>query len=135
MNEDISTKVLLLVVGALAGVLSGMAATAYKNRLDRKAEAEKTKASYWSEYLYPLRLAAYELRDQIAQIHKKVTTEKDIPEKDLRENYNLRKWFQWTKDHIIGMKDHLPDEQRTADFAMHSGVRARRITLLGTERE
>jgi hypothetical protein len=121
MNENLLTKVLLLVVGALAGILSGMAGTAFKNRLDRKAETDKAKTSFWADYLYPLRVAASELRDQIVQIYKKVAAEKDIPEKDLKENYHLRKWFQWAKDHIIGVKDNLSDEQRRADFAMHSG--------------
>jgi hypothetical protein len=121
MTEDFLTKLLLLVVGALAGILSGIAGTAFKNRLDRKAEGEKAKASFWVDYLYPLRVAAGELRDQIVQIHKKVAAEKDIPEKNLREDYNLRKWFQWAKDHVIGVKDNLSDEQRRANFAMHSG--------------
>jgi len=120
MNEDLLTKTLLLVVGALAGILSGVVGTAFKNRLDRKVEKDKAKARFWADHLYPLRVAATELRDQIVQIHKKVAAEKDIPEKELKENYHLRKWFQWAKDHLIGAKDNLSDEQRRADFAMHS---------------
>ena len=121
MNEDLLTKVLLLIVGALAGILSGIAGAAFKNHLDRKAEVDKATAAFWVDYLYPLRVAASELRDQVIQIHNKVLAEKDIDDEDLEENYHLRKWFQWSKDHIIGMKDHLPDELRTANFAMHSG--------------
>lgn len=121
MNEGLLTKVLLVIVGALAGILSGIAGTAFKNHLDRKAEVDKTKSAFLLDYLYPLRVAACELRDQIRQIHTKVLSEKDINDKDLREDYHLRKWFWWCKDHITGEKDLLPDEQRRADFAMHSG--------------
>lgn len=121
MNDDILTKVLLVIVGALAGILSGIAGTAFKNHLDRKAEVNKAKMAFWLDYLYPLRVAAGELRDQIGQIYKKVLAEKDISEQDLKEDYNVRRWFRWAKDHIIGAKDLMPDEQRRADFAMHSG--------------
>jgi hypothetical protein len=78
MNGDVLTKVLLLIVGALAGILSGIAGTAFKNRLDRKAEVDKAKAAFWVDYLYPLRIATSELRDQLRQIHNKVFAEKDI---------------------------------------------------------
>lgn len=78
MNDDILTKVLLVIVGALAGILSGIAGTAFKNHLDRKAEVNKAKMAFWLDYLYPLRVAAGELRDQIGQIYKKVLAEKDI---------------------------------------------------------
>jgi hypothetical protein len=121
MNEDLLTKVLLVIVGALAGILSGIAGTAFKNHLDRKAEVDKTATAFWLDYLYPLRVAAGELRDQIGQIHTRVLAEKDINEQDLKDNYHLRRWFEWCKDHIIGAKDHLPEELRKADFAMHSG--------------
>ena len=121
MDEGLLTKVLLVVVGALAGILSGIAATAFKNHLDRKTEVNKAQMAFWLDHLYPLRVAAGELRDQIVQIHNKVLAEKDIDEHDLREDYHLRRWFQWSKDHVVGAKDHLPNEQRRADFAMHSG--------------
>jgi hypothetical protein len=47
--------------------------------------------------------------------------EKDISEKDLKENYNLRFWFRRCKDYIVDSNAQWTEEMRRRDFAMYSG--------------
>jgi hypothetical protein len=121
MSENPSTKVLLVVVGALAGIVSTLIASAYKSYLDRRAELRKSREQTRRDYLDPLRVAAKDLRGCFGRVFARVVSEKDIPQADLKENYNLRYWFRRCKDYIVDTNDQWTDEERRRDFAMHSG--------------
>jgi hypothetical protein len=121
MGDDSSNKVLLLIVGALAGVFSTLIASAYKSYLDRKEQIWKNREQTRREYLDPLRVASQELRPRFERVYAQVISEKDIPYEQLKESYNLRFWFRRCKDYIVDMNDAWTDNQRTRDFAMHSG--------------
>jgi|GEM_PF-4729795 len=121
MSEDLSTKVLLVIVGALAGVVSTLVASLYKSHLDRQAELRKTREQTRHNYLDPLRVASKDLRSCFERVFAQVVSEKDISQADLKENYNLRYWFRRCKDYILDSNDQWSDEERRRDFAMHSG--------------
>jgi hypothetical protein len=60
------------------------------------------------------------LRSCFDKAFNKVASEKDIPEANLREDYNLRYWFRRAKNYVVGLEPSNDDERRR-DFAMHSG--------------
>jgi hypothetical protein len=119
--DDFSTKGLLVVVGALSGIVSTLIAAAYKSHLDRTAESRKNRTDTRRDYLDPLRVASKDLRNCFERAYKRVISEKDIPQAELKENYNLRFWFRRCKDYIIDSNAQETDETRRRDFAMHSG--------------
>jgi len=121
MGDNQSTKVLLVIVGALTGIVSTLIASAYKSYLDRKAELWKSREQTRHDYLDPLRVAAKDLRGCFERVFARVVAEKDIPQENLRENYNLRYWFHRCKDYIVDPNDGWTDEERRRDFVMHSG--------------
>ncbi len=90
MGDGLSTKSLLVVVGALSGIVSTLIASAYKSYLDRTAELRKSKAETRRNYLDPLRVASKDLRDCFERVYQRVRDEKGIPPENLKENYNLR---------------------------------------------
>jgi hypothetical protein len=120
MNST-SQQILLVVLGALTGILSTLLGSAFKAYLDRKVESTKAWAALRLEYLDPLRIAAQEFRDTVTRIYETSSGEKDIAEVDLKDSYNLRWWFRRCKDYVIDRNDDWTDEQRLGDFAMHSG--------------
>jgi hypothetical protein len=121
MSENPSIKILLVVVGTLAGIVSTLIASAYKDHLDRKAEVRKGRDQTRRDYLDPLRVAAKDLRGSFERVFARVISEKDISQSDLKENYNLRYWFRRCKDYIVDSNDEWTDEERRRDFAMNSG--------------
>ncbi len=121
MGDSFSTKGLLVVVGALSGIVSTLIASAYKSYLDRTAESRKSRAETRRNYLDPLRVASKDLRDCFERVYKRVSDEKDIPQANLKENYNLRFWFSRCKDYIVDPNAQQTEEMRRRDFAMHSG--------------
>jgi hypothetical protein len=121
MSENPSIKILLVVVGTLAGIVSTLIASAYKDHLDRKAEVRKGRDQTRRDYLDPLRVAAKDLRGSLERVFARVVSEKDLSQSDLKENYNLRYWFRRCKDYIVDSNDEWTDEERRRDFAMNSG--------------
>lgn len=122
MNEDpATTKVLLVVVGTLAGIISTLIASAYKSYLDRSAELRKTQEQTRRDYLDPLRVSARDLRVCFQRVYTRVVSEKAIADPDLKENYNLRYWLRLCKDYIVNSNDRWTDDERRREFAMHSG--------------
>jgi hypothetical protein len=118
---DFSTKGLLVVVGALSGIVSTLIASAYKSYLDRTAELRKNRAETRRDYLDPLRVASKDLRGCFEPVYALVISEKDISQADLKEYYNLRFWFRRCKDYIVDPNAQWTEEMRRRDFAMHSG--------------
>jgi hypothetical protein len=109
------SKILFLILGALSTV----ALAAFKSYLDRRAEVRKAREEIRRDYLDPLRLAAKDLRTYFEIAFQKVTSEKDISEANLREDYNLRYWFRRAKNYIVGPEP-SNDDERHRDFAVHS---------------
>ena len=121
MGDDFSTKGLLVVVGALSGIVSTLIASAYKSYLDRTAEARKDRAETRRDYLDPLRVASKDLRQCFERVYARVIEEKDISQADLKEYYNLRFWFRRCKDYVVDPNAQGTDEMRRRHFAMDSG--------------
>jgi hypothetical protein len=118
---DFSTKSLLVVVGALSGIVSTLIASAYKNYLDRTAELRKNRAETRRDYLDPLRVTSKDLRNCFERVYARVISEKNISPADLKEDYNLRFWFRRCKEYIVDPNVQQTEEMRRRDFAMHSG--------------
>lgn len=121
MGDDFSTKGLLVVVGALSGIVSTLIASGYKSYLDRKAELRKNRAETRRDYLDPLRVASKDLLQCFERVYARVIEEKDISQADLKEFYNLRFWFRRCKDYVIDPNAQGTDDMRRRHFAMHSG--------------
>lgn len=121
MSDDISTKVLLAVVGAALGIVSTWGASAFKSYLDRTAELRKNRAETRRDYLDPLRVASQDLRACFKPAYELVFSEKDTSQADLKEYYNLRFWFRRCKDYIVDPNASWTEEMRRRDFAMNSG--------------
>lgn len=118
---DFSTKGLLVVVGALSGIVSTLIASAYKSYLDRTAELRKNRAETRRDYLDPLRVASKDLHNCFERVYARVISEKNISQAELKEDYNLRFWFRRCKDYIVDSNNQQTEEIRRRDFAMHSG--------------
>ena len=90
MGDDFLTKALLLVVGALTGVLSTLATTSFTSHQNRKAESRKNRADARRDYLDPLRVASKDLRDGFDRAYTRVILEK----KDISRTPR-RFWLRW----------------------------------------
>jgi hypothetical protein len=123
MSSDLMTKLLLLLAGALAGIVSGIVGSAYKNYLERKSESRKSETAVRLEYLYPLLFAVHELKAKLALAYNKVVEEKDItkPEAEMTDRYYLRYWFWKYKEYIVNENANWSDERRKKELSMHSG--------------
>jgi hypothetical protein len=121
MGDNPLTKILLVIVGGLTGIITTLIASAYKSHLDRKGELWKTREQIRHDYLDPLRVASKDLRQCFERTFKRVISERDISPENLKENYNLRYWFRRCKNYIVDSNDRWTDEERRRDFAMHSG--------------
>ena len=118
---DFSAKILLVAVGALSGIVSTLIASAYKSHLDRTSELRKNRAEIRRDYLDPLRVASRDLRVCFELVYARVISEKNIPQAELKENYNLRFWFRRCKDQIVDSNDQQTEAIRRRVFAMQSG--------------
>jgi hypothetical protein len=123
MKNDPMTQLLLLLAGAVAGIVSGLIGSAYKNYLDRKSELRKSETAVRLQYLYPFLFAAEELKGKLTLAYEVVSGEKDItkPEPEMTDGYYLRHWFWKCKDYIVNLDGNWSDEQRKRELAMHSG--------------
>ena len=123
MKNDLTTQVLLLIAGAIAGIISGTIGAAYKARLDRELESQKSDAAVRLQYLYPLLVVAVDLKRKIAHAYETLQPEKEIrtPEPEMIDHYYLRHWFWRCKNYVVNPDVGWTEEARKRDLAMHSG--------------
>jgi hypothetical protein len=123
MKNDLTTQLLLLLAGALAGIVSGIVGSAYKNYLDRKSELQKSETAVRLQYLYPLLFASAELKRKLLLAYDVVSKENNVkkPEPEMTDRYYLRHWFWKCKEYIVNPDSNWSDEQRKRELAMHSG--------------
>ena len=103
MKNDLTTQILLLIAGAIAGIFSGAVGAAYKAYLDRKSESQKSEAAIRLQYLYPLLVVAIDLKRKLSHAYETVQGEKDIttPEPQMTDRYYLRHWFWKCKEYVV----------------------------------
>lgn len=121
--NDITTQLLLLVAGAIAGIVSGAVGAGFKMYLDWRSESRKSEVAVRLQYLYPLLTIATELKRKLTHIYNALETERDIttPEPKMTDRYYLRHWFWRCKDYVVNPDKGWTEEQRRRDLAMHSG--------------
>lgn len=117
MSQSVVTQLLTLLAGAVLGMLG----TTFKGYYDRRAESRRAEEAAWLSLLSPLRIAAEELRGQLAQAFERVRSERELPVARLTDGYHLRRWFAQCKDYVTVPPAKWPDDQRLEHFAMHSG--------------
>ena len=123
MKDDLTSKLLLLAAGAIAGILSGTIGAYYKAWLDGRLELRKSEAAIRIQYLYPLLIIAVELRAKLAHITGVLQKEKDdpTPEPQMTNGYRLRYWFWKCKEYVVDPNSGWTGEARQRELAMHSG--------------
>jgi hypothetical protein len=123
LKNDPTTQVLLLIAGAIAGIVSGAVGAAYKAWLDRNSESQKSDAAVRLQYLYPLLLVAIDLKRKLAHAYETLQPEKDIqtPEPEMTDRYYLRHWFWRCKNYVVNPDAGWTEEARKRDLAMNSG--------------
>jgi hypothetical protein len=120
---DLTSKLLLVLAGAIAGLLSGTVGAYFKAYLDRRSELEKADAAVRLQFLYPLLAISTEFREKLASAFEKVKRENDIktPVEKMTEDYYLRHWFWRCKEYVVNSEQGSTQESRRRDIAMHSG--------------
>jgi hypothetical protein len=123
MKNDAATQVLLLVAGAIAGIVSGAVGAAYKSYLDQKSESQKSDVAIRLQYLYPLLLIALDFKRKLAHAYETLQPEKDLrtPEPEMTDHYYLRHWFWRCKNYVANSDANWTEEARKRDLAMNSG--------------
>jgi len=123
VKSDLTTQILLLIAGAIAGIVSGTVGAAYKAYLDRKSDLQKSEAAVRLQYLYPLLVVAIDLKRKLSHAYDTVQREKDIttPEPKLTDRYYLRHWFWKCKDYVVNSDSGWSEEARRRELAMVSG--------------
>jgi hypothetical protein len=125
MKNDLTSQLLLLAAGAIAGIFSGAIGAYYKASLDRKSELKKSEAAIRIQYLYPILMIAVELRAKLVHIMGVLQKEKDDtrPEPEMNDpnDYRLRFWFWQCKEYVTESKFGETAEDRKRQLAMHSG--------------
>jgi hypothetical protein len=123
VKNDLTSQILLLIAGAIAGIFSGAVGAAYKAYLDRKSELQKSEAAVRLQYLYPLLVVATDLTRKLSHAYETVRSEKDIttPEPKMTDRYYLRHWFWKCKDYVVNPDTGWSEEARRRELTMHSG--------------
>jgi hypothetical protein len=123
MKDDLTSKLLLLLAGTIAGVLSGAVGAYFKALLDRRSEAEKSDHEVRLQFLYPLLVIATEFQMRFEHALQQVQREKDIPksEDQMTDGYYLRYWFWRCKEFVVNSDPGWTTEMRKRDLAMNSG--------------
>ena len=123
MKNDLTTQILLLIAGAIAGIFSGAVGAAYKAYLDEKSESQKSEAAIRLRYLYPLLVVAVDLKRKLSHAYETVQGEKNIttPEPQMTDRYYLRHWFWKCKEYVVNPDAGWSEEARRRELAMHSG--------------
>jgi hypothetical protein len=123
VKNNLTTQILLLIAGAIAGIFSGAVGAAYKAYLDRKSELQKSEAAVRLQYLYPLLVVAIDLKRKLSHAYDTVQSEKDIttPEPQMTDRYYLRHWFWKCKDYVVNPDTSWSGDARRRELAMLSG--------------
>jgi len=121
--DGLISKLLLVLAGAIAGLLSGTVGAYFKSYLDRRAELQKADAAVRLQFLYPLLAISMELRGKLPHAFAEVEKEKDIrtPEPQMTDRYYLRYWFWRCKEFVVNSDPAWTEESRKRDLAMNSG--------------